>query len=764
MAKRASTRQTKTRSKRVRKETNSSDDDFQRDTDFVDESETEQQSPPPKRQRTATKTSKAPVRKKQVRGKQDPRVGLVDMPIRVLTEIASQLLPVDIISLARTNKSLRSTLMRRSAINIWHEAMDNVLGLPDCPPDMSEPRYLALSCGKNGKTEIDAILRVRLCGPCRKACLIPWTMKTVPLGIMPLIPFSGSELIVMFSSSRCLRNAIGIAPPPRRANAYVLRDDIPGLVAEHAQKKKLNTPTFQAWAAEKREILSRRLKHARELTDFLHIIDLAREAEIEDTKAERQEEIERRLEELGWTTEDMDFDYPGCTQQREWLDMISQLKVLTERVWSTLQPKLVVLLEANRERRVVVERRQREFERRTCLSEWFGVIKKRDNFTVEFQPHEVATTSTSGSDKAISVSYEEPFPSLAQLLNCPVVLDLYETDAPAAEMEAKFEKHRHTIEIFITEWKSRIQGHFIKLLPKGTKKISIPSQVARNKEPSPLATIRNELKPLLRADNFFSATSLFGHVETSMYESVLRAEDLMGTPPSIGTVWPQEPPSLEHIRWDPEASKIARALVTSIGKANASYLEMTDRAIYACGRCHDTEVMTWENMVRHYVHQQEFYAIIQNDSELSEAGVVCNNAHDLKFRTKDPLVRYSTTQTNDKHDQFVCKLCAKSIDLDEVVASEASMLKHLSAVHGITKPKVNEHYSPQATDLYDSCGSDDRGYDRDYDDGYSSGYDHSSDYDMDPDYSEDGCGYRRSRYKRRGYSRHPYRPRCAYMR
>lgn len=51
--------------------------------------------------------------------------------------------------LARSNKFFWNLLMHRSAIHIWHGVMRNVPDLPPCPPDMSEPQYLALIYSRN---------------------------------------------------------------------------------------------------------------------------------------------------------------------------------------------------------------------------------------------------------------------------------------------------------------------------------------------------------------------------------------------------------------------------------------------------------------------------------------------------------------------------------------------------------------------------------------------------------------------------------------
>ncbi|QRV80578.1 hypothetical protein RhiJN_08593 [Ceratobasidium sp. AG-Ba] len=88
----------------------------------------EQPSSPRKRQRTTNQSTRPPAPKRQTKSKPSRVVGLVDMPIKVFTQIASSLDPID-----------------RSSVEIWRGSMQNVLGLPDCPSDMSEPRYLALT-------------------------------------------------------------------------------------------------------------------------------------------------------------------------------------------------------------------------------------------------------------------------------------------------------------------------------------------------------------------------------------------------------------------------------------------------------------------------------------------------------------------------------------------------------------------------------------------------------------------------------------------
>ncbi|KAI0738742.1 hypothetical protein BC629DRAFT_1300122 [Irpex lacteus] len=69
---------------------------------------------------------------------------MLDMPLDVVLEICSHLLPRDLLHLARTSKSLRSFFMSRSSRSMWKSACTNVPGLPPCPSDLSEPAYANL--------------------------------------------------------------------------------------------------------------------------------------------------------------------------------------------------------------------------------------------------------------------------------------------------------------------------------------------------------------------------------------------------------------------------------------------------------------------------------------------------------------------------------------------------------------------------------------------------------------------------------------------
>lgn len=64
--------------------------------------------------------------------------------IESVLQIFTHLFPADLLNLARSTKAFRELLMKKSSITIWRAARGNVLDLPDCPPDLSEPAYANL--------------------------------------------------------------------------------------------------------------------------------------------------------------------------------------------------------------------------------------------------------------------------------------------------------------------------------------------------------------------------------------------------------------------------------------------------------------------------------------------------------------------------------------------------------------------------------------------------------------------------------------------
>ena len=112
-------------------------------------------------------TSKQHPEWKGVKGVRGKLRMLTEMPLDILFEVGLQFMrhsqgspadaaqifshlhPWDVLRLARTTKSLRDILMRRSSISIWKNALMNTPGMPECPNDMTEPEFINLAYDKH---------------------------------------------------------------------------------------------------------------------------------------------------------------------------------------------------------------------------------------------------------------------------------------------------------------------------------------------------------------------------------------------------------------------------------------------------------------------------------------------------------------------------------------------------------------------------------------------------------------------------------------
>ncbi|KAH7332973.1 hypothetical protein B0J17DRAFT_140736 [Rhizoctonia solani] len=185
------------------------------------------------------------------------------------------------------------------------------------------------------------------------------------------------------------------------------------------------------------------------------------------------------------------------------------------------------------------------------------------------------------------------------------------------------------------------------------------------------------------------------------YSSVLSAEGLVASRMAFCKASSPKQPNLDHIRLYPEAQEVARAILAEMGRPDASYIEM--KAVgsnFVCGRCHVTNHMTWEQLIKHYIkHNQLHDSVQKGPSSLANLGITYNNVHNPTLYTNQPIVKYYSSggaeESDDSECRQACKLCAKIPAVDKVVAFMPAILRHIRDVHDITKPKVNKHYVPR---------------------------------------------------------------------
>jgi len=122
---------------------------------------------------------------------------LLDIPLDIVFEIFSLVQPIDLLQLARTNKTLRRYLMNRSSAPIWAASRQQVEGLPSCPKHLSYPQYVNLAFDHHCQTCLEPQAKdviwtfwARHCQNCWKTILTDDEMKVefdggIAKGVLP---------------------------------------------------------------------------------------------------------------------------------------------------------------------------------------------------------------------------------------------------------------------------------------------------------------------------------------------------------------------------------------------------------------------------------------------------------------------------------------------------------------------------------------------------------------------------------------------------
>ncbi|CAE7101851.1 unnamed protein product [Rhizoctonia solani] len=690
-----------------------------------DQSEDEERPPPRKRQRTSIRPVKTQVWKKQVRGKQGGLAVLVDMPIDIFTEIASHLLPIDIVSLSRSSKFFRSFLMDRSSIHIWHTAMRNIRGLPPCPPDLSEPHYLSLlfskfctMCCQPVRSRMDEILRVRFCTSCRDKHLV--SLDTIAWDLRCLVHHSSK---IMPSKARW-------GP----SMAHVLKEEAREVEQKYQEMKNGGDKTaMEEWEKETKAAIQKRIEESTPIQFFLDIIESDREHEVREIKNARRREIEDRFVKLGWDKKDMQFTY-NFPSRREWYSLVEKAQPLTERIWSNLQPKLIPILEANREERLQKEKSDRQSARRIRLAHLMREIKKTQapllditvrsptvpqksshsgksgddsqeagpsSRVVEAQSSDAIPLEVSSDDSDISIlsdiTFHDIFPDIEDALQWPMVQELYETDTSVSKMEQNFIAGRAEIDAAIADWKTNTHTRLAEMLRRDQDVQSqplTPRLIVQENKTDPFANFSDDLKLLLRADSLFIGV-------VTRTRKIIHSYELATTQFGYGIAFrdgimskPYKPPlNFGRIRAYDEARPVIRVLLAHMGLENACIAELQSVGRgYVCGRCHDTKPKTWEDLVLHYMEAKEVFTRVQEHTAKLEAlDVTYRDVHDPDAFSDRPLVKFTSPLSG--NITRACTLCTKEPISHVVRGPEERIIEHLKDVHNIAAPQLGTHYS-----------------------------------------------------------------------
>jgi hypothetical protein len=311
-----------------------------------------------------------------------------------------------------------------------------------------------------------------------------------------------------------------------------------------------------------------------------------------------------------------------------WNDLVCQSKPITDRstcnrtslrfganhtqVWQNIYPRLLPILEENREHRLAEDRsirwQGRQIRIKTLLDEiklgWDPYVQAATTnvigatitkFEGAFDPQAIHIAPLDTSVQ--NLTPRAPFPSLEAVQNWPVLVDLFERDVPAEEIEEDLVQRHVAIQEAAVEWIAEVEGYLASCIRsvQSDQDNSGPSVRLHNKTGStvlgdtssdteseselvdePSDILSEDLRLIVRADAVFDH-----HGRLCFYP-----EDFCDVDPSTATY---------HSGW----SAIARALLGCLRWPDALFSDV--KAVecrFACGRCvSDMCPKDWVSMV-----------------------------------------------------------------------------------------------------------------------------------------------------------------------
>ncbi|CAE6444505.1 unnamed protein product [Rhizoctonia solani] len=675
------------------------------------------------------------------------------MPLEVFNEIVIHLLPIDLLSLTRSNKFFRKILMFRTSQPLWKAALENIPHLPPCPVHLSEPQYSALlfsktcsNCGTRVLRRMDPYLHVRLCNTCRDANIMDMELS--------------SKLLQFLPRSDWPPKVIKHTPDGR---VYVLKDDFYNLNAPIG----LPEPEFIQWQKDMVADIYQRQLHSGELELFLDMSDKEREMEIETLKIQRLYQIEGRLFEAGWARRDT-----LCSQDKssEWQRLVEQPKPLTDRIWKNLYPKLVPLLQLNRARNERADMEKRRRERIEKLQGLVSNVRKSLPLLTHVTPKPslddsgpaAASTSVAPAldETLVESDYEEfkvelPFPSTAEIITWPTIKDIIDNETSLEDVETQFGTIKDDFDRKVVEWRDKIEQDLLEIWndhqkdEDGTQPSTGKGKRTVASRPTTISARRSKGRDTTTADNpethpielnlpKFITTFTLPDGSTTAYLSdlseslqlLLRADTMFKgivfnrTYPAI--VPPASPlamiiggpESLMHgERWDPskvkrddEASAVAKELLARVGRSGATSVEM--KALggnFRCGRCERILPERWEDLAQEKIKAEP------------KRGFIFNNTHDLDPGNPKPFAHFMTPQAASEymieqsaHDMIMmaCMKCEEiGIQARYLFAlglAESPIMEHLCNVHDVVQGVPGLHFRQWEHDVqfFDPFNSD----------------------------------------------------------
>ncbi|QRW13290.1 hypothetical protein RhiLY_12289 [Ceratobasidium sp. AG-Ba] len=653
--------------------------------------------PAPKRIRN-DKTS--PKLSKRVRGKQGGLKGLMNMPIDIFTQIVHWLNPGDLIALigrsdlASGGEQPRWTATlstRPERTTICRFAILKILHFVWCKFDGQAGHKLT---NKILHVLSRQLVEVKMAGfdDLQDSALVPCSTN-IKLGSSGSRPRGGLD------SPVCLKSEV------KQVNK----------IRQRFRAAKDNDGWI-AWKTARHKTVLERYKYAVRICTYIHSIEKSRGKELIGVRRNRRETIIRRLIDLGWTNHDMICDREHV---KVWRALVEVSKPLTERIWTNILPKLILLLEENRARHLEADRLARYIQRCDHIDEFLIGMKFSENplepiakalgAQLPVRPDPNAPHDLLAPEDPAELMFGNPFPNTQLALTWDCLADLSEREISIGELEKELDARKDRIRLKILEWRAGIERQLVEQYRSEFDH--------RDKDPivqgSPHVTsnLSPELRLLLRADTVFmnceanaqgncKGSRLLDYRGSYFYPRlVCDLRDIFDyNQPLENPVF-----DLYCYRKHVGLGSIIESLLQSLGMPDVARLELLAMgARFVCGRCADEKSMTWDETVEHYVRELRKWDKNKDNEPVTSVRypITYRNVHHLDAQDNPkPLVRVVTVQEahrllNPPPDvpKRLCIMCdATERNFDS--RHPDAMVVHMQDVHGITTPVEGVHWA-----------------------------------------------------------------------
>ncbi|KAI0364622.1 hypothetical protein BV20DRAFT_974180 [Pilatotrama ljubarskyi] len=284
------------------------------------------------------------------------------LPPELFTEIVRYLHPRDLLSLLFVNKSVHDWLHDVGQRSLWRYVVRNATDLPPCPEHMCELRYVRLvfgrhcmACGANQAKLAYYMIGWRFCRACREVNI--WTEEQAlqyyssMLDDFPILkqpppaPFTSLTRVLWEECMTPYHQPYNLC---YRAELEQYTDCYMRIIADALQQKH-SKELLKVILETRDAFVDRQIQFSEAAQDW----ESTQYTEEYVQRGDRISEALRRLTaEHGYSKEDLPPYSPQGTAKPEWHKLIIRAgKVLTDKAWSKLSPKLLQIIHEEKLRR-----------------------------------------------------------------------------------------------------------------------------------------------------------------------------------------------------------------------------------------------------------------------------------------------------------------------------------------------------------------------------------------------------------------------------